>query len=257
MIIDFTKITIYEILALLLSLIAILVPSFKWLWRTLFVKAKLKFIPNGKIILFFNKSGAYIRIDGAYEALNKSVTIKNGKVRITREDNTVLKQDWSVFISPVWQNFSGSIASSNEYAHPFRLEANSLICAFVEYADPFNKGNILWQKIENKLNSIALELKKEYGSFDEALRAFKTSPDFTQAYRDLQATFFWQAGKYNLSIGNQYETEKANFEYSFTLQQYDVDKLNGNIEKVLVSILAEKYNIPIGCETPAVDLLEK
>ena len=84
MIIDFTKITIYEILALLLSLIAILVPSFKWLWRTLFVKAKLKFIPNGKIILFFNKSGAYIRIDGAYEALNKSVTIKNGKVRITR-----------------------------------------------------------------------------------------------------------------------------------------------------------------------------
>lgn len=257
MIIDFTKITIYEILALLLSLIAILVPLFKWLWRTLFVKAKLKFIPNGKITLFFNKSGAYIRIDGAYEALNKSVTIKNGKVRITREDNTVLKQDWSVFISPAWQNFSGNIASSNEYAHPFRLEANSLICAFVEYADPFNKGNILWQKIENKLNPVALKLQKEYENFDEALKAFKASPDFTQAYRDLQATFFWQAGKYKLSIENQYETKEAKFEYRFTLQQYDVDKLNGNIDKVLVSILSEKYNIPIGCETPAVDLLGK
>lgn len=257
MIIDFTKITIYEILALLLSLIAILVPSFKWLWRTLLVKAKLKFIPNKKVLVFFNRSGAYVRIDGAYEALNKSITIRNGKVQIIREDNTVLNLDWSVFVSPAWQNFSGSIASSNEYAHPFRLEANSLICAFVEYADSFNKGNILWQKIENKLNPVALKLQKEYENFDEALKAFKTSPDFTQAYRDLQATFFWQAGKYKLSIENQYETKEAKFEYHFTLQQYDVDKLNGNIDKVLVSVLSEKYNIPIGCETPAVDLLEK
>ena len=256
MIIDFTKITIYEILALLLSLIAILVPLFKWLWRALFVKAKLKFIPNGKIILFFNKSGAYIRIDGAYEALNKSVTIKNGKVRITREDNTVLKQDWSVFISPAWQNFSGSIASSNEYAHPFRLEANSLICAFVEYADPFNKGNILWKKIEDKLNPIALILKTEHNDYKDALNTFKATSEFMQSQRDLQATFFWQAGKYNLSIENQYENKKVVFQYSFTLQQYDVDKLNSNIDKVLVSILSEKYNIPIGCETPAVDLLE-
>ena len=257
MIIDFTRITIYEILALALSLIAILVPLFKWLWKTWFVKAKLKFIPNKKVLVFFNRSGAYVRIDGAYEALNKSITIRNGKVQIIREDNTVLNLDWSVFVSPAWQNFSGSIASSNEYAHPFRLEANSLICAFVEYADPFNKGNILWQKIENKLNPVALKLQKEYENFDEALKAFKASPDFTQAYRDLQATFFWQAGKYKLSIENQYETKEAKFEYRFTLQQYDVDKLNGNIDKVLVSILSEKYNIPIGCETPAVDLLEK
>ena len=78
-----------------------------------------------------------------------------------------------------------------------------------------------------------------------------------QSQRDLQATFFWQAGKYNLSIENQYETKKVVFQYSFTLQQYDVDKLNSNIDKVLVSILSEKYNIPISCETPAVDLLEK
>ena len=257
MIIDFTKITIYEILALVLSLIAILVPLFKCLWNALFVKAELKFIPNKKMLVFFNRSGAYVRIDGAYEALNKSITIRNGKVQIIREDNTVLNLDWSVFVSPAWQNFSGSIASSNEYAHPFRLEANSLICAFVEYADPFNKGNILWQKIESKLNPIALKLKKEYESFDEALKEIKNSPDFIQAYRDLQATFFWQAGEYNLSIENQYESEKANFKYSFTLQQYDIDKLNSNIDKVLVSILSEKYNIPTGCETPTVDLKEK
>ena len=257
MIIDFSKITVYEFLALILSLIAILVPLIKWLWKTLVVKAKLKFIPNDKILVFFNRSGAYVRIDGAYEALNKSITIRNSKVQIIREDNTKLNLIWSVFISPAWQNFSGSIASSNEYAHPVRLEANSLICAFVEYADPFNRGDILWKKIENKLNPITLKLKKEYESFDEALKEFKKSQDFIQAYRDLQGIFFWQAGKYNLSIENQYEDKNAIFNYIFTLQQYDVDKLNGNIDKVLISILSEKYNIPMNCENPAVDLISQ
>ena len=257
MIIDFTKITVYEILALILSLVAILVPLVKWLWKTFCVRAKLQFIPNNKLLVFFNRSGAYVRIDGAYEASNKSITIRNGKVQIIKEDNTVLKLDWSVFISPAWQNFSGSIASSNEYAHPFRLDANSLICAFVEYADPFNKGNLLWKKIEDKLLPIVSKLKTEYENFDEALSVFKTAPEFTQAYRDLQGMFFWQAGKYNLSIENQYANKKAIFNYTFTLQQYDIDKLNGNIDKVLISILSEKYNIPMSCETPAVDLTLK
>ena len=257
MIIDFTKITVYEILALILSLVAILVPLVKWLWKTFCVRAKLQFIPNNKLLVFFNRSGAYVRIDGAYEALNKSITIRNGKVQIIKEDNTVLKLDWSVFVSPAWQNFSGSIASSNEYAHPFRLEANSLICAFVEYADPFNKGNLLWKKVEDKLLPIASKLKTEYENFDEALSVFKTAPEFTQVYRDLQATFFWQAGQYKLSIENQYETKEAKFEYRFTLQQYDIDKLNGNIEKILVGILSEKYSIPMSCETPAIDLEER
>ena len=46
MTIDFTKITVYEILALILSLVAILVPLVKWLWKTFCVRAKLQFIPN-------------------------------------------------------------------------------------------------------------------------------------------------------------------------------------------------------------------
>ena len=126
----------------------------------------------------------------------------------------------------------------------------------MEYTDPFNKGNILWKKIEEKLNPIALILKTEHNDYKDALNTFKTTSEFMQSQRDLQATFFWQAGKYNLSIENQYETKKVVFQYSFTLQQYDVDKLNSNIDKVLVSVLSEKYNIPIGCETPAVDLQE-
>ena len=75
MIIDFSKITVYEILALTLSLIAILVPFIKWAWHSWIIKANLNFIPNEKMFIFFNRSGAYVRIDGAYEALNKITKI--------------------------------------------------------------------------------------------------------------------------------------------------------------------------------------
>lgn len=254
MIIDFSKITVYEILALTLSLIAILVPFIKWAWHSWIIKANLNFIPNEKMFIFFNRSGAYVRIDGAYEALNKSITIRRSKVRIIREDNCEFNLDWSTFISPVWQNFSGSIASSNEYAHPFRLEANSLMCAFVEYADPFNKGNILWQQIENKLKPDALGLRTRYESYEEALKVFETFPEFTKAYQNLQDIFFWQAGKYTLTIENQYGTQNAIFKYHFTLHQSDIDKLKCNIEKLLSSILSEKYGISLCYENLEVEL---
>ena len=120
-----------------------------------------------------------------------------------------------------------------------------------------NKGNILWKKIEDRLNPIASTLKGECENYKDALNAFKATTEFIQSHRDLQDIFFWQAGKYNLSIENQYANKKAIFNYTFTLQQYDIDKLNDNIDKVLISILSEKYNIPMSCETPAVDLTFK
>ena len=128
------------------------------------------------------------------------------------------------------------------------------MCAFVEYADPFNKGNILWQQIENKLKPDALGLRTRYESYEEALKVFETFPEFTKAYQNLQDIFFWQAGKYTLTIENQYGTQNAIFKYHFTLHQSDIDKLKCNIEKLLSSILSEKYGISLCYENLEVEL---
>ena len=69
--------TIYEFLAIVLSAIAILIPIFQAIWKKWIIKEKLNFLPTGRIALFFNQSGSYIRVDGVYEAENKTISVKN------------------------------------------------------------------------------------------------------------------------------------------------------------------------------------
>ena len=56
--------TPYEIVAICLSSIAILIPFIQWAWKKWICKAKLNYYPTGQAYLYFNHSGSYLRIDG-------------------------------------------------------------------------------------------------------------------------------------------------------------------------------------------------
>ena len=75
--IDFsTPMTFYELLAIVLAAIAIIIPIGQAAYKKWFITPKLCFFPTGRALLFFNQSGSYIRIDGVYEAENKPITIR-------------------------------------------------------------------------------------------------------------------------------------------------------------------------------------
>ena len=140
--IDFTtKMSIYELLALIVSVVSLFAQIIKWAWKKWFKKAKLNYLPNGTANLFFNQSGSYLRIDGVYEALNKAVSIKNITISVKRKrDDAKLNLSWSYFISPVSQNLVGNYVQTTEKAHPFRIDVDSIACAFIEFADPFDSS---------------------------------------------------------------------------------------------------------------------
>ena len=148
--------TSYEIVAICLSSIAILIPIVQWGWKKWVQKPILNYHPNGTARLLFNQSGSYLQIDGVYEAVNKPISVKNISVCVKRQrDNETLNLTWSTFISPVVQRVAGNAVQTNETAHPFRIEANSIMCAFTEFADAFNsyaktfktKTDVLFQNI--------------------------------------------------------------------------------------------------------------
>ena len=65
MAIDFdTPMTFYELLAVILAAIAIIIPIVQAIWKKWFKKEKLNYISNGKAKLLFNQSGSYLQIDG-------------------------------------------------------------------------------------------------------------------------------------------------------------------------------------------------
>ena len=126
MIIDFSKITIYEVFALTLSIVAILIPVIQWAWKKWIVTPRIYFHSTGRVLLFFNQSGSYIRIDGVYEVMNKPVTITKIAVKVTRrKDGQKKNLMWSSFISPVSQSMIGNYLQTTEFAHSFRIEADS------------------------------------------------------------------------------------------------------------------------------------
>ena len=99
-----TPMTFYEFLALCLSVLALILPLIKTVYKTWIQQPKLKFLPAGRTYLYFNQSGSYIRIDGVYEANVKPVSVKNIAIKIVRQkDDRVLNLSWGTFISPVNQ----------------------------------------------------------------------------------------------------------------------------------------------------------
>ena len=139
MVVDFSKITVYEVIALIMSFIAIIVPFVKWAWQKWFVKPVLNHLPTGKVYPFFNKLGSYLKIESVYEARNKPIVVKNISLRMTRlRDEKKLNEKWSNFFSPMTQSFKGGLSYSAEGAHPFRIEIDSLTTAFTEFEDSHN-----------------------------------------------------------------------------------------------------------------------
>ena len=69
--------TSYEFIAIIISIVALLLPFVTKIYYYFFKNIKLKFIPNGQIKLFFNQSGGYIRLYGVYESENRQAIIKN------------------------------------------------------------------------------------------------------------------------------------------------------------------------------------
>ena len=134
--INFSEITIYELFALILSIIAILIPIIQWAWKKWVIKPVLYHLPTGRAYLFINRSGSYIQIEGVFEAKNKPISVKNVALKVLRvKDDKVLNLRWSTFTSPMSQRMGGNYSSITETAHPIRIDGNSMICAFIEFAD--------------------------------------------------------------------------------------------------------------------------
>ena len=250
--------TPYEIVAICLSAIAILIPIVQWAWKKWVQKPILNYHPNGTARLLFNQSGSYLQIDGVYEAVNKPISVKNISVCVKRQrDNATLNLTWSTFISPVVQRVAGNAVQTNETAHPFRIEANSIMCAFTEFADAFNsyaktfktKTEVLFDKIP--------KICKESQDFNEAFKKYKKLSEYTNAKSFVESEFFWEIGKYDVIIQTRYDKKTIDYVLEFSVGQADYQQINQNIDESLTSPLKDVYGMMRNYQFVDVELKEK
>lgn len=256
--VDFSKITVYEIIALILSFIAIVTPIVQWMWRKWVVKAILNHLPTGKVCACFNRSGSYLKIESVYEALRKPVSVKHIAIKMTRmQDDKKLNQVWSSFWSPVTQNFKGSYSSTIEGAHPFRVEANSITTAFTEFEDPQNTLNRSIVDFEQKIDFFIKDCLDRMYTFPMALEEFKKQSFYSEMRRLLEQEFFWKIGIFKVDLIVKYnETEKM-FSYSFEINERDYEKLRHNLEETLIINIKNAYQVKFDFQNVVLNLNEK
>lgn len=258
MIIDFTKMTIYELFALILATIAILIPVIQWAWKKWIIKPRLSFYPTGQAMLFFNQSGSYIRLNGVLESKNKAITLKKLCLKITRKkDDKKLNLTWSTLISPVNQSIVGGIAQTaqtTEAAHPIRVDADRIVCVFAEYSDSFDSfgkkfrenTKVLFEKIPQYIQS-GLD-------YDGAKRAFQDEHDYSTVYNELKTEFYWDVGEYKLDLDVDYDNTSKHFSFELVINEQDHRLLSANVEESLMTPLKIRYFIPQSYNTAIVEI---
>ena len=257
--IDFTtKMSIYELLALIVSVVALVAPIIKWVWKKWIKKVQLNYLPNGTASLFFNQSGSYLRIDGVYEAINKAVSIKNITISVKRKrDDAKLNLSWSCFISPVNQSLVGNYVQTTEKAHPFRIDVDSIACAFIEFADPFDSAGKAFRLNTKELFARAQKSTVFHRNYDEAVVAYCKTTEYSQAIKNVEKDFFWEIGKYDIVICAEFGKEKKEFCFSMSVDEESHTKLRENVIESLVAPLKKEYGIAWHFQNATVEIMEK
>lgn len=223
----------YELVATIIALIALIQPWVIKLWKTLFKRVKIAFIPSGKIKLFYNRSGAYVRVDGVIEAKNQSTIIRDISAKVIRlSDKAELKMDWSSFNAPVYQNVAGNIVTTTEAARPFKVMANDLFPVFVEFA---NVDGICLNRLEEIHNDLIAQAREIAGPtipLEQARETFRKTSKYQSSKEELIEGFYWKVSEYVLKISVQYSNnKKKDFSYKFSFDQSEITEFKKDIEK--------------------------
>lgn len=263
MLLDFSKpITGYEFLALLISIVALIIPFAKWIYNNWILKATLRYMPLGCVTLMFNESGSYLRLDGVFEVINKATAIKNIKLNIKRNrDGSNLNLEWEAFISPASQKFCNMYSSVSEVAHPFRIEANSVACGFIEFTDLFNTFFKQYQPIKEDLDKSLEELNFNKFNFnDSELENLKNKyislPSYDEARKLLEKELFWQLGEYTITLFVKHTYGINEFKYEFTIGKSENELIRYNFNETLRLALKKFLNQPVSYKTVSINIKE-
>lgn len=248
MTIEFSKsISIYELFAIGLAVLSLLVQFWKWIFNKYIVKTKLNFIPSAMITLYFNKSGSYVSLGGVFEAKRKSAIVKDLSVKIHRQsDNAELSLTWSTFPSPVYRRVAGNYESSFETAHPFKVSADSLEPIFVEFANDENVDKRIQDVINSTSSICSAILSQPNITLPEADSAFKISNEFQNARISLNDDFFWKQDDYVLELTAIYNEDKVcSSQYCFSLSLDESNLLRDNITRLLIQPIGNHFNMTV------------
>lgn len=168
-----------------------------------------------------------------------------------------MNREWSFFISPINQSMLGIVGRITEAAHPFRVEKDSIACAFIEYNDPLDTQGIKIRKVCSDLQEKILECVNGC-DYIEAVSKLKKKQEYLSAKNRLMDDFFWTPGKYSLDVSLEYDKGKEiTFPFEFYVSEQNYNDLLMNIDESLITQMKLHYNMKYAFRAPLVEIKER
>ena len=258
---DFSKpITAYELIAIIISLIAIFIPIIKFLYNKYFKKLELDYVPQNNIItLFFNESGAYVQTGFSLYCKNKGVILRSIEAKIIRKrDNAELNLSWSTILSPTTQQIgNGAIISNNDTAGARMVSGDSVNLFMLEFINKDTKATNELYSIHDKKMNILSPIDYTNITYQDAIEKFKSTCEYNEYYKDVAEHFFWREDEYELQIITNYDNNKKYIKkYKFIIDEFNHQQLKENIENSLVCRIKNHYMIPAGFNVRKIEYTE-
>ncbi len=239
------------------AILALLTPLLQWIWKKCILKPMLNFYPTGIAYLYINRCGSYIRIDGVFEALRKSLSIKRIEIQIVRnKDNSMLNLCWSSFINPSNQQIMGAFTSTSEIAHAFRIEADNVVCAFIEYGDFYNSSYKILQPYFEVLSCKYKQMAISGLAYEDIVKKCIELPEYKQAKESLIKELFWEIGQYNIKMLVEFGKQKMEFRFKFNISKELKDAVMANVDEILMADLKDILRVPRSLKVTQVELIE-
>lgn len=252
-------ITAYELIAIILSILALAVPAISAFYNKFIKRLKIDFLPSGMITLYYNKSGSYISLGGVYEAKNKATTIRDISAKvIRRSDNSTLSLTWSSFPSPIYRTVAGNYETSFETAHPFKVEADTLAPSFVEFSNTTDNVDEISNNILRSLVSASMPILNQPNiSLLQADSSVKALHEYDEAKYALNDYFFWKPGAYDVILTTVHSKGSFDKEYEFQLTNEESASMRHNIDNLLVIHVADHFRMSVPMNSVKKDFKEK
>ena len=151
----------------------------------------------------------------------------------------------------------GNFVQTTEKAHPFRIDVDSIACAFIEFADPFDSAGKAFRLSTKELFSQVQEAIVLFKNYGEAVIAYRATREYSQAMSAIEKAFFWEIGKYDIVLCAEFGKEKKKFCFSMSVDEESHKQLYANIDESLVAPLKKEYGIAWNFPNIAVEITEK
>ncbi len=241
-------------LAIAALVISVLVPLIQWIYREK-RKAVLKYYPTGHAFAYCNLSGSYIRIDGVFEALKRAISLKKVSISIVRKkDEKKLNLEWLKFYSPASQSIMGLQASAEELAHPFRIDADHVACAFIEFSDPSDSAGKAIRPEYNKLFEDCKKIKASEPDYNKALSLLKGMESYSELKAALKKELFWENGEYQATITATYAEKQEVFIVTTSVSETQYAQFLSGIEELCIIQLKNLYGIQGNYQSVLLDI---